>query len=342
MTWRRVTQKLSKPFSNLTKLERFLQALRVGSACLAIFFSLMVLVGPAVNNRLYMTRINCAHLDVSYGLYNSLRSSVSLAPTIFGDNDSKNQPMGNSLTNSEIKLLSDYAEAQVAGAPQYCTSSLWSWCYGNYESYQTVDKSGREVTKTRNEVLTCSKRRDYAFDYRSQLEEMGLQSILAYAYQSQVSKSTQYSESVASRNHRSSLAMNGIVFSCCAQLMLLASALIIYANRGLERDLSKIPNVVLHALAVLSLIACLSSIISSSLITNLVIITRNEVASKLKDFGVSFSRGYTWFTLLWLTTVCCIITMASWALPLWCANPPPEPKYKTDDSILIGKYTQYF
>ncbi|KAI3404807.2 ECM7 [Candida oxycetoniae] len=336
--------KLVKPFTNLTKQERFLQLLRLSSSCFAIVFCLTLLVGPIFNNNLYITRINCAHLDVSKGLYNSLRNSVGVAPSILEDSDTECIPVGSSLTNSEIKLLSEYAEAQVVGAPQYCTTSIWKWCYGNYQSRKTTNSKGKTITIKENEVLTCFKKKEHAFDYRSQLEDMQLDSILAYAYQGQDMKNSKYDQDIIQRNHRLKLALNGIIFTCCAQLMILCAALIIYSNRGKnERDLSKIPNITLHGLALVSVMACCSSIIASALITNLLMISEKEVGSELKNFGVFFTRGATWFTLLWLSSVCCVLTMAGWALPMWCANPSEEKhRHRLDDSILIGKYTQYF
>ena len=65
-------------------------------------------------------------------------------PAIFNDQMSGT---GNSLTTSEIKLITEYAETQVAGSPQYCISSLWTWCYGNYETYTVVGKDGEIHTK---------------------------------------------------------------------------------------------------------------------------------------------------------------------------------------------------
>ncbi|EDK47620.1 hypothetical protein LELG_05801 [Lodderomyces elongisporus NRRL YB-4239] len=335
--------RVAKSLKNLSKLERFLLFVRLASLCSAFVFGLVALIGPVFNNGLYMTRINTAHLEVSNGLYNSLRNSVSSASSILGETDSGYAPMGDSLTNSEIKLLTDYAEAQVAGAPQYCTSTLWTWCIGDYDTYNVIGRNGKVVQKKKNEVLTCTKKTHYTLDYRLQLEAMGLESILAYAYETQVLKNSQYDQAIDKRTNRLTLALNGVIFLCCAELVLLFSTLVIYSNRGNERDLSKIPNVVLHALAVVSVMACLSSIIGSSVITNLLLITKNEVSQKLDDFGVRFERGATWFTLLWFSTVCSIISMFSWGLPMWCANPPQEERrHKLEDSVFVGRYTQYF
>ncbi|KAI5961256.1 ECM7 [Candida pseudojiufengensis] len=324
---KRLTQKLNKPFHNLSTQERALLILRLGTAFLSIACFLVLLIGPIFSNSFNISRINCAHLDVAYGLYKSLRTSVVSAPSILGGGE--NYLSGNSLTNSEITLLTDYAESQVAGAPQYCLTTLWRWCYGNYDSHETIGRQGQRITVKVNEIVTCVKNKKYVFDYRTQLEEIGLQSILAYAYQGQISNETDYDKSIAKRNHTFQLALNAIIFSDCVQFFLICAIFVVYSNRKQAKDLSRVPSFILHILSIFAVMSFCSSIIGSALITNLLKITNDEISSKLGDFGVYFERGSSWFTALWLSTVGCTISMLSWAFPMWCANPPEEKnKYK--------------
>lgn len=336
MLLRRPFIKFTLSISTLSKEEKFLFSLRLSSTCLAIVTILIMLIGPVVVKSFYITRVNCSHLDVSHGLYNSLKNSVGAATSILGVGEGSYVPMGTSLTSSDIKLLTDYAEEQVGEAPQYCLTSLWRFCFGNYDTYTINGTDGEDLIRKRNESLTCTGNKGIAFDYRTQLLSIGLQSILAYAYQTRLYKDDTYERHINQREHRFKLAINAMIFTVCVQAVLLFALIVIYANRGPTKDLSRIPNVVLHVLSVLSVMGFCSSIIELALITNLINLTTNEVKSKLGDFGVSFASGPAWMTFMWLSSAFCAITMASWALPMWCANPPDESRHKLDDSLLIN------
>lgn len=334
LVWKNFTYNLTLPFRNLSPGERFLQLIRLFTCVCAVAFCLACLVAPKLTNFTYVSRINCAHLDVSYGLYKSLRNSVSQTPEIFSDSK-VGVSLGNTLTNSEITLISQYAEKQVAAAPQFCLSSLWSWCYGNYDTYNVVDKHGKTKIKRKNEKLTCTTKEVYVFDYLEQLDAIGLTIILAYAYQSLSYRSKTYIELMNSRDNRFKLSFNGIIFTCCAQFVILLCFFIVYGNRGSAKDLSKIPSFILHIIAFVSLASVVSIIIGLSLITNLLIVTRGEVKDKLGDFGVSFHMGKCWFVLMWLGAAFSILSLSSWILPLWCANPLVDSIVKDEEVSLF-------
>ena len=78
-----------------------------------------------------------------------------------------------------------------------------------------------KFTLKENEVLTCTDKSSYVFDYINQLESIGLEIILAYAYQSSTFTTTLYEKQVSSRNAKFQLAFNGIIFTCCAQFVIL-------------------------------------------------------------------------------------------------------------------------
>lgn len=334
LVWKNLSYNLTLQFRNLSPGERILQLIRLITCCSAVALCLACLVAPKLTNSTFVSRINCAHLDVSYGLYKSLRNSVSQAPELFSDSR-VGVSLGTTLTNSEITLISQYAEKQVAGAPQFCLTSLWSWCYGNYDTYMVKDKHGKTVLKKKNERLTCSSKGSYAFDYLEQLDNIGLTIILAYAYQSISYKSDSYLKLMQSRTNRFQLSFNGIIFTCCAQFVMLVFTIIIYSNRGSARDLSKVPLFILHIIALMSLASAVCIIIGLSLITNLLIVTRGEIKDKLGDFGVSFHMGKCWFVLMWLGATFTILSLAAWVLPLWCANPLVDRIAKDDEMSLF-------
>ncbi|RCK58811.1 Protein ECM7 [Candida viswanathii] len=334
LLWKNISYNLTLPFRNLSPGERTLQIIRLLTCCASVAFCLACLVAPKVTNSAYVSRINCAHLDVSYGLYKSLRNSVSQTPEIFSDNR-VGVSLGSSLTNSEITLISQYAEKQVAGAPQFCLTSLWSWCYGNYDTYREVTKNGKTKIKKKNERLTCLSKSAYAFDYLYELDTIGLTIILAYAYQSLSYRSPTYLDLMKSRSNRFQLSFNGIIFTCCAQFVILLFIFIIYGNRGSAKDLSKVPSFILHIVALISLASAVSIIIGLAIMTNLLIITRTEIRNKLGDFGVSFHMGKCWFVLVWVAASFSILSLASWVLPLWCANPLVERSTKDEEISLF-------
>jgi len=311
------------PFRNLTTQARFLQITRLFTCVATLTFLIAALIGSLANRNIYIARINCAHLDVANGLYNTLRNSVSLSSTILGDGDDSVLPVDSSLTNSEISVLTAYAESQVASAPQYIVTSLWSWCYGNYNITKNVDKNGVVHIEKHNDVLTCSRStKRYVFDYKTELESIGLESILAYAYQSTDLDDKKYEKTMAKRNRKYKLLPPGLIFAASSQLVVLIFGYILYSNRGPEKDLSKIPVFVMNIIALISVASFLSLAVSSGIITNLLIQVRAEIKSSLGDYGIALHFGKVWFFLLWLSFIFSLLSGISWAFPLWCANPP--------------------
>ncbi|KAI5966605.1 ECM7 [Candida theae] len=328
--------KLTTSISTLSKEEKALFSLRLLSSLGAVVLIALSLIGPVVVKSFYITRVNCSHLEVSKGLYNSLKNSVGVSSSSLDIGGGDYVTMGSRLTSSDIQLLADYAEQQVGQAPQYCLTSLWRFCSGFYDTYLVNGTDGEEIIKQRNKRLTCITNKGIAFDYRTQLLSIGLQSILAYAYQTRLVKDPTYEKHITERENRFKLAINAMIFTLCAQVVLLLALVVIYSNRGPTKDLSRIPGIVLHVISVFSVMGFCSSIIESALITNLINLTTSEVKSKLGDFGVSFASGPAWMAFMWLSTACCTLAMASWALPMWCANPPDEYKHSLDDSLLIN------
>ena len=325
------------PFRNLTAQARFLQIIRLFTCIATLTFIIATLIGSLANRNIYIARINCARLDVARGLYNSLRSSVSLSSSILGDSEDNVLPVDSSLTNSEITVLTSYAENQVADAPQYIVTSLWSWCYGNYNITQHTDRHGVVHIAKHNDVLTCSKStKRYIFDYKEELELIGLQSILAYAYQSSDLNDKKYEETIAKRNNKYKLVPSGLMFGASSQLVVLIFGYVLYSNRGPEQNLNKIPVFVMNIIALISVASFLSLAVSSSLMTNLLIEIRGEIKSNLGDYGIALHFGDIWFLLLWLSFTFSLLSSVSWTFPLWCANPRDFDEEEDFDDIRYG------
>lgn len=326
------TTNLASPFTNLSKASRTLQLIRLFSSLFALLFIIFTLTIPLASNSVYIARIDCAHLDVSYGLYKSLRNSVSLTPTFLDDSNSYDFPVDSSLTNSEIAILTEYAESQVADAPQYITTSLWSWCYGNYNITRYTDKQGKVHSLRNNDVVVCQKMPSaYVFDYREELELLGLGSILAYAFQTRKYDDANYARLVKTRHREFRMVTPLLVFGAATQLAIIIFTLVLYANRGKERDLSSVPRFLLHIMSALTLASFLCISVSAGMITELLTSIKQEIEKTLSDFGISLHLGNVWYSLLWLGVSFSTLTMLSWVLPIWCANPPDD-EYEYEES----------
>ncbi|CUM65095.1 uncharacterized protein PRCAT00002720001 [Priceomyces carsonii] len=319
------TKGLISPFQNLSPQGRLLQIFRILMGCAVIALTITAVVGPLFIHQLYAARINCAHLDVSYGLYKSLRNSVSLNPSVLDELETSQLPVDSSLTNSEIAILTEYAESQVADAPQYILSSLWSWCYGNYNTTLYYDKYGVLKYKKHDDVLVCQRTNSrYVFDYRKDLQDIGLESILAYAFQSSDVEDKKYDKKVAARRNKVKLAPSALIFCASSQTAILILTYFLYLKRGDSRDLSGASKIFLNVVSLLSIASFISIAIVCGIMTRILIQVRREVSKNLTDFGVSLHLGEIWFSLIWSAFIFSMLSMASWALPLWFANPPDD------------------
>ena len=322
--------------SGLPPAQRFLLALRLGSSILAIIFILLELLLPFGSKRVYISRIDCAHLDVAYGLYSSLRTSVSSSPPTVGDTDLDpiDTPVDPTLTNSEIMILSQYAESQVASAPQYFTSSLWYWCYGNYNITTTVDSNGAEHIHRHNDILVCSKAGPrYPFSYIQVFSDVGLGAILAYAYQGNMFEEDKQNEAVKHQTSRFNMAISAVIFTVISQFVTFVLTLILYTNRKNRPDLKSCPRFLVNIAGLVSVASCVSCFVGVGIFTNVVVVVRHEVQKRLGSFGVSLHLGSVWFALCWCAAGFCLLCMISWAVPLWCDNP--------EDDIEDSVYREY-
>lgn len=312
--------KLTGAFRNLNKQERIVQSIRLITSTLTIIFCLTSLLAPLSGRRAYMYRINTSRLDLADGIYKSLRNSMSSSKKIDAY-DGVYQPLGDSITNSEIALLTQYAQEHVATAPQYITASLWNWCLGFYDTYEEIDpNTGESITKTQHQSLHCE-RLKHAFDYRETLNDAGLDIIIAYAYQGDEYDDKNYDQTIKSRTTQFNMVPNSIIFACVSQAIVWGLTLVVYSNRGNEKDLSKSPKVLLHVIGLFSLASFISLMIGVATVTRLLTVTKHAVRVKLATYGIVYYFGKLWFGLIWAATFHALLSMCSWALPLWCANP---------------------
>lgn len=313
-----------RPFQNLTVQQRLLQFLRFGSPILTIAFAIAYLAsGPNVHSA-HLARINCAHLDVALGLYKSLRSSISSTGSVNQDI----LPVDNELTDSEIHVLTDYTEKQVADAAQYILLGVNEFCMISYRTTYSSSHMVEEDVKT-----VCKSYKGFGiFDYRAIMLEAGLDIILAYAYESNYQKDDEYSRRIDARNKRFLVLQPVMIFQVLVQLVILVYGIVLYSNRRGAKDLSNIPSITVNVLAVLAVSAGIIMIVAASIATNELRSVKKEIAKGMWSYGVRMVIGDVFLALVWCTFSFSVFTMFAWALPLWCSNPPDD-GYNSDDEI---------
>lgn len=312
------------PFRNLTTSQRVLQYLRLGTSLLTVIFVVVLLLFNNDPMSAYVARINCSHIDVAYGLYNSLGSSISDS-TMNLELNVGYLPLAASLTDSEISILSEYTQNQVMNAPQGILLGVSSWCtvdYKNTDSFQHQD----------NLTTTCF---DYGsismFDYRALLSDNGLTIILAYAYKSDYKDDDAYERTVANRAKQFYVLEMIVLVQVFLQSFVFISTLVVYANRGSAKALTSVPPLFLNIVAVTSMAAGISMIAAFAVVFQEINATMKEISHGISSFGINMKSGKTFFTVAWLALAFSCLSMISWILPLWCSNPPEEDDYSDDE-----------
>lgn len=323
-----------QPFRNLSIQQRLLQLFRFASSILTVAFAIAYLIQFSNIDRGHLARINCAHLDVALGLYKSLRTSISSTDVIGEGSDIL--PVDTELTDSEIHILTQYTEKQVADAAQYILLGADQFCMITFES--THSATNHVVEK--NVETNC---RNYGpgglFDYPEIMLEAGLDIILAYAYESSYQIDDEYGRRFQARNKRFHVIKAVMIFEALAQLVILMYGFVLYNNRGGAKDLSSIPNITLNGLALLALGAGVTMIVASSIATNELRSMQKEISKGMSSYGVEMVIGDTFLALVWCTFAFAVLTMLSWALPLWCSNPNDD-GYNSDDETTY-QYRDY-
>lgn len=329
---------ICKPFVNLTPAARVLQLTRLLTSISVILFTIILIIGPNITPRVYIIRLDCSHVDVSHGLFAALRSSAD-------SNQNSLDSNGSGLTASEIEILSEYTQSRVSNAPQYILSGLSNWCFGNYNTTYTVDRFGK--TRQNRKILfnRCTSRDpNYVFDYRGELSTIGLNIILAYAYEDTQAMSNStgsyvpdgpYSESVARRRDINKTLPGLLLFSLSLHAIMLVAALGLYGNRVFDKDDHRFHPASRQLMAIGALAAFATTAVVISIVTGTYTSIRHAIGTELGDFGLSSHFGSVWFTIAWFDVVLSLISAASWGGPIWCGAPDKLALIE-DDQEYIG------
>lgn len=319
---------LSRTYYGLLSFERVVLTLRLFALVSVVAYSIAVLVAPKLLLLVYLYRINCDNVNVSNGLLEILRQSVAHET----DLDGAELPVGPLLTKLEINILSQYAEAQVALAPQYIMLLLWRFCVGNYNITSMTDpKLGAHYWLRHNDMVTCEHENFFAFDYRRNLERVGLKAILAYAYNTPTYKDKAYLDSTASRKVLFDNVPRSIVAGLVLQAIVCVATVMVY-SRQLALLIRKFrPGWVIHAIALVNLGLFIAFTVGIVIITKLVVEVSDAIDDNLGPFGLDTQMGQRWFALYWLAELHALLLVLLWAMPLWCANPDDD----DDDDVLL-------
>lgn len=319
-------------FQGLDIQARALQIIRFFLGFISLIFLLACLLGPKASLKFYFVRINCSHLDVSQGIYESLRNSVSESNGKLDDGVrglASHLPIDNSLTNSEITILSEYAEEKVENAPQYFMGSMWDFCVGYYSVSPYIGSEGELEYARYDAHQECNKQTDQRslFDYRAAMQKYQMDGVLAYGLQTSEFTDRKYNERVDLQVHRYRVVPITLILSCVATIACMLFEFVLYSNRNGALDVMALPLFLLHAMVVVSILPFLLSAIAACTITALVRQLRSEIQQNFGSFGIKLQLGTVFFTCIWFAFSTAVFTMLSWIIPVWCANPPEEDEF---------------
>ncbi|OBA22304.1 hypothetical protein METBIDRAFT_39711, partial [Metschnikowia bicuspidata var. bicuspidata NRRL YB-4993] len=306
----------ARPFRGLTPAQKRLLLLRIGSSLVAVCIAVVLYALRSYPSSLYVARINCSQLDVAAGLYQSLRSLMT--ETIISKGSGSNVlPIDLALTDSEVSILTQYAQTQVLNAPQAIVLGAQDWCTVNY----ATDFAGR-LRDYSNMSTTCYEYGSLNFyDYRTLLLQNQLEIILAYAYESEDVQSAAYKERIQERSARYDVMRIMYAVQLALQVVLLAAGVFIYGTRGGAPDLAHTSAVTLNAVALVALTAGSTMIVSTAIVLADLAAMRAEIRRGLGDFGILMSVGPVFLALAAAALAVASLGMLAWIVPLWCANP---------------------
>ncbi|ODQ77164.1 hypothetical protein BABINDRAFT_28464, partial [Babjeviella inositovora NRRL Y-12698] len=330
-------------FIDLSPWERVFFVARIVTSLMVVILAIVSLLSNIINDRFNQYTLTLAHVDVSAGLFTTLRSNIASSSSSYNPSNLN----GVGFTASEIYVLSNYVATQVEGSPQFVASGLWSWCIGNYTvTYRTSGSAGDWVIDAGTTTFACdTAHANYVFDYRDMLSANGLDVILAYAYNGD-DRDAEYLLFLAAMHRTKRVYVAGYVCVGVFQILILVATFVSYTrtkHRLLdESHFSLTPSSTVgsprvrsptkprkrtsdsllhHGIAVLSLATVLASCVASAVTTADAFTLQNRIADELKSFGIMLVMGRRWFACIWIGFGAAAANAALWGGPLWCANP---------------------
>lgn len=323
---------VTRPFVNLNPRAKLVFALRfVVSGVLLISLAALLDSGYRAN-AVYVARINCQRQELANGLFTALQDNFKVSDTI--------------ITTSEIKLLAQYTENKIKDTPQVIFLHLQYSCsvrfdegngfsYNGYEYNPDNSSSGNYSPDASLPTVECSKPSvNYVLDYRRELSQIGLNIILAYAYDadfvigSQQSgfstdvtykPSASWNEIMIQRRKQSKLCIACLSISLALSVWMTMLTVLYYGCRSPhETDDSEFPILWKHIVGGLSLIIFITVFMASLSMIIIMLETQKEIEKELSTFGINMKLGKLWFAIMWLALVLSFGLFLLWGGSVWC------------------------
>lgn len=335
MQFTRIRKMLVKPFENLTALEALIMWVRLISSTLIIALGIAVTVGPAVRPDIFRSaRFDTRPSDITRGLFDVLKEAVE----VYGSTDVNN---GVGLTTSEIYVLTEYTAGQIRNVPQFITISLYGRCDISYDTTNALDKNGN-IIEVRNSsiVEVCYMTGlDYLFDYRQVLSQLGLDIVLDYAYDQDLSNplglSTSYNEYVEILRRRKINMVRLLYAVLCLETFIIFFTIWYYTIKGRLINPFK-ERILTHVISLLSLAVFICGLTGIISLTWLNYKLKGRIKSELDAFGFSFALGSPWFTCLWIFAFFIIVSTLVWSGLEWCLSDVEQPYNDGTQNGILG------
>lgn len=323
---------MTKPFRHLSSRAQVLFLLRF-SVALMLLVLLSILMNPDhAPDRLYVARIDTSRKELGKGLFETLQSNMKSHDSL--------------ITTAEIKLLAQYTEEEIDNISEVLFSHLEYSCYKDFTSAADDDdnddgleanlnaKDAKPQLVEEQQYICHEPDVDYVLDYRQELSTMGVNIILAYAYDANFIQespnsgftndkiykpSKEYTDKIESVRHHSKLVL--IWFSTAIGLCtwMVMGTVIYYGFREEdEMDDSRYPLLWRHLVGILSLAICVLVVLGSISKFILTKMMQQTIHDELSKYGIKMSLGSAWFSLMWFAFGLSIVLLALWGGAVWC------------------------
>lgn len=327
---------MKRPFVNLNNRAKILFALRFFSS-LILFITLATLLSTKFRgNYMYIARIDCKRQDLANGLFSALQTNFKISNTL--------------VTTSEIKLLAQYTENKVRDTPEVIYAHLEYSCYKQFDTISGFSFNGYEYDfdesdndgdynnqKNNTHTITCEiPSSHYTLDYRKELSQIGLNIILAYAYDADFSFVNQqnrfsnnvvykpsigYENSMVQRRKQSKICLAFLKISLALNALMTVGCVVYYGLRpDGEKDDSGYSFLWKNIVAGFSSFLFISVLTASLPMLILVVQMQKSVKAELSSFGIKLKLGPAWFGVLWFSLGLSFLLFLFWGGVIWCNN----------------------
>lgn len=308
----------------LTAFERLMLCIRLISTALIFAMGLVILLGPiTAPSTFQMAKFGTRSSDITKGLFAVLKETIE----VFGSTDVNN---GVGLTTSEIFILTDYTASQIKNVPQYIVISLYGRCDIKYNTTMRQDPNGASYEVRNSSVVeVCfNTGPGFIFDYREVLLQLGLDIILVYAYDHEMSAPLglleSYNEYMKTLKSLKANAVYLLISVLWLEIVIFILTVWYYKIKGkLINPLKE--RILTHVISFFSLAVFVMGLTGAITLAWLALTMKQKISSELKAFGFSYGLGLTWFSCLWIFTFFIVVSTLAWCGLEWCVSDVQRP-----------------